>query len=84
MSNLVETEVKLLPAFQYTFITALIILFAVASYWYIPNKVPEEKRQQTQLYTTVAYTVAYGVIASLTYLNAMFQRPATIIRKTGK
>lgn len=84
MSELVESDFKLFPSLQFLVLLILISAYAVASYWYIPNRVKAKEREKTQLYTSVAFTLATNFVYALTYFNSIYQKPAIIIRKTSK
>lgn len=84
MSELVQSEFKFLPSVQFVLLLALIATYAVGSYWYIPNRVPADQREKTQLYTSVAFTLATNLVYTATYINNIYERPAIIIRKVNK
>jgi hypothetical protein len=69
-------------AVQFFLILTTVSLFAYFSYYYIPNRVADEKRANTQIYLNVAFACTTAVISAASFLFAYyFDGSIPIVRK---
>jgi O-antigen/teichoic acid export membrane protein len=79
MAALIQPEM-MWRKLQFFLLAVSISIYAVYSYWYIPNKVDDLKQDNFQRNASIAFFIATAAIGGLSYIGPFFE-PTLITRK---